>query len=34
VLGQFEAFCTVTQSIGAGIAVSVEVWDASGVRLK
>ena len=34
VLGQFEAFCTVTQSVGAGIAVSVEVWDALGVRLK
>jgi uncharacterized OsmC-like protein len=34
VLGQFEAFCTVTQSIGAGIPISVEVWDATGVRLK
>jgi hypothetical protein len=34
VLDQFEAFCTVTQSIGAGIAISVEVWDATGARLK
>lgn len=34
VLGQFEAFCTVTQSVGEGIAIAVEVWDAAGVRLK
>lgn len=34
VLGQFEEFCTVTQSVRAGIAVTVEVYDASGVRLK
>jgi len=34
VLDQFEAFCTVTQSVGEGIAVTVEVWDAAGVRLK
>ena len=34
VLAQFEAFCTVTQSIGAGIPITVEVWDAAGVRLK
>ena len=34
VLAQFEAFCTVTQSIGAGIPITVEVWDADGVRLK
>jgi uncharacterized OsmC-like protein len=34
VLDQFEGFCTVTQSVGQGIAVSVEVWDAAGVRLK
>lgn len=34
VLDQFEAFCTVTQSVGEGIAVSVEVWDAAGLRLK
>jgi uncharacterized OsmC-like protein len=34
VLGQFEAFCTVTQSVGAAIAITVEVWDANGRRLK
>lgn len=34
VLDQFEAFCTVTQSVGAGIAITVEVWDAGGRRLK
>lgn len=34
VLGQFEAYCTVTQSVGQGIAVSVEIVDALGVRLK
>jgi uncharacterized OsmC-like protein len=34
VLAQFESFCTVTQSVGQGIAVSVEVWDAAGLRLK
>ncbi len=33
-LGQFEAFCTVTQSVGQGIAISVEVFDATGQRLK
>ncbi|MCM2250857.1 MAG: OsmC family protein [Ramlibacter sp.] len=34
VLSQFEAFCTVTQSVRQGITISVEVWDADGVRLK
>ncbi|WP_114972216.1 OsmC family protein [Rhodoferax ferrireducens] len=34
VLGQFESYCTVTQSVSQGIAVSVEVVDALGVRLK
>ena len=34
VLGQFEAFCTVTQSVGQGIAISVEVHDSTGERLK
>lgn len=34
VLGQFEAYCTVTQSVAQGIPVSVEVVDAVGVRLK
>lgn len=34
VLGQFQDYCTVTQSVGQGIAISVEVVDALGVRLK
>lgn len=34
ILDQFEAFCTVTQSVGQGIAVAVEVWDSTGSRLK
>jgi uncharacterized OsmC-like protein len=34
VLDQFEAFCTVTQSVGGSIAITVEVWDATGARLK
>lgn len=34
VLGQFEAFCTVTQSVGQGIAITVQVRDADGVQLK
>ncbi|MFY7867442.1 OsmC family protein [Roseateles sp.] len=34
VLNSFEAYCTVTQSVGAGIPVQVQVWDAQGLRLK
>jgi uncharacterized OsmC-like protein len=34
VLGQFEAFCTVTQSVGAGIPITVGVFDSTGQRLK
>ena len=34
VLGTFQEYCTVTQSVGQGIAISVEVVDALGVRLK
>lgn len=34
VLGQFEAYCTVTQSIGQGIPVTVEVFDVTGALLK
>ena len=33
VLSTFEAYCTVTQSVGQGIAISVEVRDANGVKL-
>lgn len=34
VLAQFEDFCTVTQSVGQGIAISVSVFDADGTQLK
>ncbi len=34
VLTQFEAFCTVTQSVGQGIPIAVHVSDANGVVLK
>jgi len=34
VLEQFEAFCTVTQSVGQGIPVHTRVLDAKGVILK
>ena len=34
VLNQFESYCTVTQSVGQGIAITVEVVDAVGVKLK
>ncbi len=34
VLQTFEAYCTVTQSVGQGIAIRVVVQDAEGVRLK
>jgi uncharacterized OsmC-like protein len=33
-LAQFEAFCTVTQSVGAGIAISVQVRDSQEVVVK
>ncbi len=33
-LAQFEDFCTVTQSVRAGIDISVQVFDATGARLK
>ena len=33
-LGQFEAFCTESQSVAQGIPLRVEVFDALGVRLK
>lgn len=34
VLGQFEGFCTVTQSVQAGIPVAIAVTDSKGVRLQ
>lgn len=34
VLSSFEAYCTVTQSVGAGIPIHTQVWDALGQRLK
>jgi len=34
VLGQFEAFCTVTQSVGQGIPITIEVLDSTGAKLK
>jgi uncharacterized OsmC-like protein len=34
VLGSFEAYCTVTQSVAGAIPVSVKVLDAEGVVLK
>ena len=33
-LAQFEAFCTVTESVRRGIPVAITVEDAQGVRLK
>lgn len=34
VLASFEDYCTVTQSVNAGIAVGVQVFDAHGAQLK
>ena len=34
ILDQFEEFCTVGQSVRAGIPTDIEVWDGAGVRLK
>lgn len=34
VMTQFEAFCTVTQSVGQGIPIATEVYDSTGARLK
>ena len=34
VLDQFEAYCTVTQSVGQGIPIELQVIDSEGLRLK
>lgn len=34
VLGQFESFCTVAQSVGQGIPLEVSVFDGAGVKVK
>ena len=34
VLDQFEAYCTVTQSVGQGISIELHEFDSSGQRLK
>jgi uncharacterized OsmC-like protein len=34
VLGQFEGFCTVAQSVGQGIPIEVSVFDGAGVKVK
>lgn len=34
VLSQFEAFCTVTQSVGQGIPIEIKVFDATGAQVK
>ena len=34
VLTQFEAFCTVTQSVGQGIPIDISITDANGKKLK
>lgn len=34
VFSQFEAFCTVTKSVGRGIPITVQVFDATGAQLK
>jgi hypothetical protein len=34
VLGQFESYCTVTQSVGQGIPIVLKVLDANNAVLK
>lgn len=34
VLGSFEAYCTVTQSVGQGIPITIQVFDSTGQSLK
>jgi uncharacterized OsmC-like protein len=33
-LAQFESFCTVTQSVGTSIPITVSVFDSTGAQLK
>lgn len=34
VLETFETYCTVTQSVGQGITIELQVYDSNGTRLK
>ncbi|MBI3100044.1 MAG: OsmC family protein [Burkholderiales bacterium] len=34
VLDQFDTYCTVTQSVGQGIPIELQVFDSTGQRLK
>ena len=34
VLESFEQYCTVTQSVGQGIAIETQVFDSTGARVK
>jgi hypothetical protein len=34
VLASFEAYCTVTQTVGAAVPITVEVLDSTGAQLK
>ena len=34
ILGQFESFCTVAQSVGQGVPIAVSVFDGAGVKVK
>lgn len=34
VLGSFEAYCTVTQSVGQGIPITIQVFDSTGQQFK
>lgn len=34
VLASFEAYCTVTQTVGAAVPITVEVFDSAGTPLK
>jgi uncharacterized OsmC-like protein len=34
ILGQFESFCTVAQSVGQGVPIAVSVFDGAGIKVK